>query len=214
MTVAIFDLDYTLLDGDTESLWGQFLFEKGRVGRAFVERIETYYRDYEDGILNFHEYEEFLLGSLAALARDDFFSLRGEFLQEWISPRVRPAMLEILDWHRGLDHALILLTASNHLLVEPIAGLLHIPNCLCTQAETRNGKCTGRIVGTPAFQEGKAILLQQWLTAHQHTLIDSWAYSDSLNDLSLLSLASHPVAAYPSAALRAVAQSRGWRIIG
>lgn len=214
MTVAIFDLDYTLLDGDTEALWSRFLFEKGWVARAFVERIEAYYRDYESGGLDFRAYEEFLLGSLAALAWDDFLGLREEFLHERISPLIRPPMLEVLGWHRGQGHTPLLLTASNHLLVEPIAGLLHIPNCLCTRAEIRDGKCTGRIVGIPAFQEGKATLLKDWLAAHRHTLEESWAYSDSHNDLPLLNLAAHAVAAYPDARLRSVAQSRAWKIIG
>jgi HAD superfamily hydrolase (TIGR01490 family) len=122
-------------------------------------------------------------------------------------------MLQHVDWHRGQGHELVLITAANHFLAEAIAKKLQLQNIICTQAEIKQGKFTGKIKGVPAFQEGKVTLLAEWLREKQMTLDGSWGYSDSHNDLPLLNLVENPVAVRPDAKLRSHALLHGWRLL-
>jgi phosphoserine phosphatase len=133
--------------------------------------------------------------------------MRDIYLLEVIRPRLRGWMLERVDWHRAKGHTLLLITASNASLAEPIARLLQFPNLICTQIEN------GQPICTPAFRAGKVVLLQAWLKKHQKNLAGSWGYSDSHNDLPLLQQVSHPVAVIPDAVLRSHAVQLGWEIL-
>ena len=210
--VAIFDLDYTLLEGDSEALWSQFLLQKGLVGTEFVARIDDYYRDYEWGQLNFIKYEEFLLRPLTLHPLEMLYQLRSEYL-EHIQLLIRPMMLERVDWHRAQGHTLLLKTASNSFVAEPIAASLHFQNLICTQVKRDGNSFTNQIDAIPAFREGKVQLLERWLADLSLTLEGSWGYSDSHNDLPLLNRVEHPVAVIPDYALRIFAQEHGWKII-
>jgi HAD superfamily hydrolase (TIGR01490 family) len=207
MTLAIFDLDFTLLEGDSEWLWSEFLLSQGVVDETFMAQIVQYYRDYEAGILDFDSYEHFLLAPQTQLSPQRFADLRADYLLEIIRPRLRPQMVKRVDWHRTQRHTLLLITASNASLAEPIARLLQFPNLICTQIEN------GHPVGTPAFHTGKVTLLQAWLAEQGNSLSGSWGYSDSHNDLPLLQQVTHPVAVRPDAILRSHAVQAGWKVI-
>ncbi len=207
MTLAIFDLDFTLLEGDSEWLWSEFLYAQGLVDEAFINQIARYYRDYEAGILDFDSYERFLLAPQTQLSPQRFADLRADYLLEVIRPRLRPQMLKRIDWHRTQGHTLLLITASNASLARPIARLLQVPNLICTQIEN------GHPIGTPAFRAGKVTLLQAWLAEQGKCLSNSWGYSDSHNDLPLLQQVTHPIAVRPDTLLRNHAVQAGWEVI-
>ena len=211
-TLALFDLDYTLLDGDSEELWARHLFQQGVVDAAFVDRIEVFYRDYELGILNFNAYEQFLLGPLAVLPADRLFDLRADYLKA-IQMLVRPKMLERVEWHRRERCEIVMITASNSFLAEPIARMLGFANLICTQVETENGQFTGRTRNVPAFQYGKVIRLAEWMREKGLGLAGSWCYSDSYNDLPLLELVDHAVMVTPDMKLRQKGVERGWELL-
>jgi HAD superfamily hydrolase (TIGR01490 family) len=210
--VAIFDLDYTLLEGDCEALWSQFLFEQGIVGPEFVARIHDYYCDYEKGCLNFIEYEEFLLRPLALHPLETLSRLRDDYL-EHIRLLFRPSVVERVNWHRMQGHTLLLITASNSFLAEPIAEQLCFPNLICTQVKLDRDSFTNHIDNIPAFRAGKVQLLEKWLTKHALTLDGSWGYSDSHNDLPILNRVEHPIAVRPDNQLENYALEHGWKII-
>jgi HAD superfamily hydrolase (TIGR01490 family) len=207
MTLAIFDLDFTLLEGDSEWLWSKFLMTQGIVGEEFIAQIESYYRDYEAGRLDFDAYERFLLTPQTQLSPQQLKELRKIYLFEIIRPRLSLRMLERVAWHRTQGHTLLLITASNAFLAKPIAQLLQFSNLICTQIDN------GKPIGTPAFRVGKVTLLQAWLVKHEKNLAGSWGYSDSQNDLPLLQQVSHPVAVRPDAVLRSHAVQAGWEIL-
>lgn len=210
-TLAIFDLDYTLLEADSEALWCKYLFGLQVVDAAFIARIETFYRQYEEGNLDLHPYQAFLLGPLVLNQSREMFRLRQGYL-ELIRTLARPAMLEQVDWHRTEKHTLVLVTATNSFLAKPIAQLLGFSNLICTQLETKNGRFTGKISGVPAFQYGKVIRLTAWLQEKKLSLKGSWFYSDSHNDLPLLKMVDHPVMVTPDDILKRYGLERGWRI--
>lgn len=207
MTLAIFDLDFTLLEGDSEWLWSEFMLTQGLVGEDFTAQIARFYHDYETGRLDFDAYERFLLAPQTRLPAQQVAGLLEIYLSTIIRPRLRPWMLDRVAWHRTQVHTLLLITASNALLAEPIARLLEFPNLICTRVEN------GRPIGTPAFREGKVTRLHAWLAENNHPLEGSWAYSDSHNDLPLLQQVSHPVAVRPDARLHRHAVQAGWTIL-
>lgn len=213
MTLALFDLDYTLLEGDSEFLWSEWLQAHGLVEPDFVDGMRAFYQDYEAGVLDFARYQAFLLSPFASHPLETLLTLRERYLQERIRPHLRPALCNRLKWHRVQKHTLLMVTAANAFLAYPIARLLRIPHLICTEIETVNHVPTGALRGVPAFREGKVIRLYTWLQAHRQTLAGCWAYSDSHNDLPLLQLAAHPVAVTPDDRLRAHALEFGWMVI-
>lgn len=210
--VAIFDLDYTILNGDSEAIWSRFMFDKGLVGTDFVARIEDYYRDYERGDLNIIEYEEFLLQPLTLHPLETLYQLRSEYLER-IRQLIHPAMVERINWHRAQGHTLLLITASNSFIAEPIASLLGFPHLICTLIEQDGKQITGKLAGIPAFRAGKVQRLETWLCQQGLTLKGSFCYSDSHNDLPLLELVDYPVVVSPGSFLKAHAENHGWEII-
>jgi len=210
--VAIFDLDYTLLEGDSERSWSDFMYRQKLVDFFFKQRILAFYAQYEAGILDFCRYEEFLLRPLASHPVEVMYRARDEYLEQ-VKGMVRPELTERVDWHRTRGDTLLLMTASNSFIAEPIAHMLGFENLICARVEVKDGKFTGRLDGDPPFREGKIKQLNSWLDRHSLTLDESWCYSDSHNDLALLSLASHPVAVTPDARLRQHARRQGWEII-
>lgn len=210
--LALFDLDYTLLDGDSEAMWSRFLFEQKVVDKGFLQRITDYYHAYDLGLLDIHEYEAFLLRPLTEQPLPTIYNLRHDFLK-LVRQAIRTKMMRRVERFRTLGFTLLLITASNSFIAEPIAQLLRIPNLICTQIKREGDVYTTEIDGIPAFREGKVQRLEQWLAETGSTLHGSWGYSDSHNDLPLLSLVEHPVAVMPDHALREYAQKHGWKII-
>jgi len=210
--VAIFDLDSTLLEGDCEQMWCSFMARKHKVDADFLKTIQKYYADYELGCLDYVEYEKFLLYPLTQCTADEVNGLVDEYVSE-VLPLFRPNIVQRLEDHRARGNVLLLASASNNLLLQPIAHYLHIPNLICTWVEMQGGVPTGELAGEAPFREAKARLIQAWVTENRLSLQESWGYSDSHNDLPFLNLVEHPVAVTPDAILRQYALSRGWPIL-
>ncbi len=213
MQLAIFDLDNTLLGGDSDYLWGQFLIECGAVSRQHYEQEnDRFMRDYETGQLDIAAYLEFALGPLAANDLDTLHAWRDTFIRQHIQPRVLPAAKAVIEGHRREGHSLMIITATNRFVTEPIARIFEIPILLATELEVVDGRYTGRHTGIPTFREGKITALEQWLQA-EGALVDAiHFYSDSHNDLPLLERVDHPVAIDPDPVLESEARARDWPI--
>lgn len=214
MSLAIFDLDNTLLGGDSDYLWGRFLVEREIVdGERYERENQRFYDEYKAGTLDIFEFLEF---SLAPLARHDRAQLQrwhADFMAEKIAPIMLPAARELLAKHRRQGDYLLIITATNAFVTAPIAEALGVDHLLATEPEQRDGAYTGKVAGTPCFKEGKVERLEQWLAETGRNLAGSWFYSDSHNDLPLLERVSHPVAVDPDETLAAHAEAKGWPIL-
>ncbi len=214
MTIAIFDLDHTLLAGDSDHAWGQFLVERGVVDAAAYKRQnDRFYEAYRAGTLDIGEYLQFALRPLAEHELRVLANWRAEFMRSVVLPMIWPSARGLVDKHRQAGHTLIILTSTNDFIAGPIAAEFAVPHLIATRAELLAGRYTGRHCGTPCYREGKVTRLSEWLQAHGEGLGESWCYSDSHNDLPLLALVAHPVAVNPDPALRAHAQVHGWTIL-
>lgn len=214
MSLAIFDLDNTLIAGDSDYLWGQFLVEQGIVDREHYESANAeFYRQYREGSLDIAEFLAFALRPLAEHPPERLYVWRERFVQEKIVPILLPAARDLIAKHRNRGDLPLVITATNHFVTEPIVGLYGIEHLIATTPEFSEGRYTGRHIGVPCFQEGKVRRLDEWLEVNDHLLADSWFYSDSHNDLPLLSLVGNPVAVDPDDTLAEVARARGWPII-
>ena len=214
MTLAIFDLDNTLLGGDSDYLWGEFLIQQGIVDDETYRRENNrFYEEYKAGTLNIFEFLEFSLAPLARYDMEYLQSLRRQYMKDKIHTILLPAARELLDRHRRHQHTLLIITATNRFVTEPIAELLGVGHLLATEPEVIDNRYTGRVSGTPCFREGKVSRLHHWLSQQGENLQDSWFYSDSHNDLPLLELVSNPVAVDPDNTLSWHAQQKNWRII-
>lgn len=214
MTLAIFDLDNTLLGGDSDYLWGQFLVEQGLVdGEAYERENQRFYDDYEAGTLDIYEYQAFMLRPLTEYPLTEMLAWREQFIAEKIQPILLPRAVDLLERHRTAGDTLLIVTATNRFITAPIAERFDVPHLLATEPEFTEGRFTGRLIGIPCFQHGKVERLDQWLAETGHDLAESWFYSDSHNDLPLLGRVTYPVAVDPDATLVQHARERGWPII-
>jgi HAD superfamily hydrolase (TIGR01490 family) len=210
----LFDLDNTLLAGDSDYLWGQFLVEQGIVdGEAYDQANKRFYQQYQEGRLDIFEYLRFALGPLAAHEPARLYAWREQFIEQKIRPLLLAAARERVESHRRAGDLLVVITATNRFVTEPIAQLYGIEHLIATTPEFRDGRYTGQFEGTPCFRAGKVTRLEEWLAESGHSLDGSWFYSDSHNDLPLLEKASHPVAVDPDEILLGVARERGWPVI-
>lgn len=214
MSLAIFDLDNTLLGGDSDYLWGQFLVEQGRVdGAHYAQENQRFYQAYEAGTLDIYEYQSFMLRPLTGRPLAELQAWREQFIAEKIQPILLPKAVELLNQHRAAGDRLVIITATNRFITAPIAEQLGVAHLLATEPELVDGRYTGRTVGIPCFQQGKVQRLNQWLADQGLDLSDSWFYSDSHNDLPLLNRVTRPVAVDPDPTLAAHAREQGWPII-
>ncbi len=214
MALALFDLDNTLLDGDSDYLWGRFLVEHGIVDGEFYEsENQRFYDQYLDGSLDIHEFLRFQLKPLASHSRAQLEHWRDKYLTEKIDPILLSKARGLLDEHRARGDELLIITATNRFITEPIAQRYGVAELLATEPEIVNGEYTGGVSGTPCFQAGKVERLNSWLERNQRDLHGSWFYSDSHNDLPLLERVDHPVAVDPDTKLKSHAHQRGWPII-
>jgi len=214
MALAIFDLDNTLLGGDSDYLWGQFLVDRGLVDAdLYARENERFYRDYRDGALDIEAFLRFSLRPLREHPRGLLEDLRVEFLRERIEPIMLPAARALIEAHREALDTLLIVTATNAFVTAPIAAAFGVPHLIATVPEERAGAYTGEVAGTPAFREGKVQRLEDWLQTRVHDLNGSTFYTDSHNDLPLLNRVEHPVAVDPDPVLRSEAQARGWPIL-
>lgn len=214
MKLALFDLDHTLLDGDSDDLWFRFLTEQGAVdGTRFGAERARFSADYHAGRLNVADFYAFVLNPLAQNNMQQLLTWRKEFIAELIVPRITPTARALLAGHRNAGHRLVVVTASNRFITAPIAAELGVDHLLATEPEYDGTRYTGRVAGVPCFHEGKLMHLQDWLRRENLTPLETWCYSDSHNDLGLLESASHPVAVNPDALLARIAAERRWPIM-
>jgi HAD superfamily hydrolase (TIGR01490 family) len=217
MRLVLFDLDNTLLAGDSDYEWGQFLVDRGVLDRQTYEaQNRAYYEQYAAGTLDIHEYLGFALRPLAAHEPEDLARWHDEFMRLRIRPMMLPAARELVRGHLDAGDLCAVITATNSFVTGPIARELGVTHLLATDPEAREGRFTGRVAGTPCFREGKIVRLEQWLAARGRRLPDfaeSVFYSDSHNDLPLLERVTRPVAVDPDERLAAEAQRRGWPVL-
>jgi HAD superfamily hydrolase (TIGR01490 family) len=214
MQLAIFDLDNTLLAGDSDYLWGQFLVDKGLVDGASYERENrNFYDQYKAGTLDIYEFCAFSLKPLTQHDPAQLNAWREEFVRTRIEPIVAAGTPALLEKHRAQGDHLLIMTATNRFITEPIAALLGIADLIATDPEMHEGRYTGRVSGLPNFQDGKVKRLQQWRTQQPQDFTRTIFYSDSRNDLPLLLLADEAVAVDPDEVLHAEAVRRRWPVI-
>jgi HAD superfamily hydrolase (TIGR01490 family) len=211
MSLAIFDLDNTLLAGDSDYLWGLYLARQGAVDRDYYEQEnERFYQEYREGRLDIREFLAFSLAPLATHGREQLEAWRESFVEQEIEPIITPKARELVERHRRAGDTLMIITATNAFVTAPIAERFEIPHLIATEPEQANDAYTGRVAGIPSFREGKVQRLDQWLSEHGENLDNSWFYSDSHNDLPLLERVTHPIAVDPDAQLAETAEARGW----
>jgi HAD superfamily hydrolase (TIGR01490 family) len=212
--LALFDLDHTLLPHDTDEQWVDFLLARGELQR---DSYETANRDlaarYARGEAGALEFTEFYLSTLTARTPAALASLHAHFMTERVLPVVPAAARALIEHHRAQGHLMVLTTATSRFLTGPIAEQLGFDHLIATEPEMRDGRYTGRVTGTPNMREGKVERLLAWLAARGQTLAafrESWFYSDSQNDLPLLSHVTNPVAVNADSVLAAHARMKGW----
>lgn len=214
MSLAIFDLDNTLIADDSDYLWGQFLVDQGIVDKNHYEDANAkFYDDYKQGTLDIVEFLRFSLQPLADNNPEQLYQWRAQFIEEAIRPLMLKSAQQLIDKHKSRGDTLLVITATNRFVTEPIVRLYGIENLLATTPEFIDGRYTGGFNGIPCFREGKVKLLEAWLENSTETLQDSWFYSDSHNDLPLLKLVDNPVAVDPDEKLSEFASASNWPII-
>jgi len=216
MRLALFDLDNTLLAGDSDFEWAQFLIRKGMLDRELYEaRNQQFYDDYKAGCLDIHAFLDFQLRPLSRHPRTQLDAWHAEFMRDHIIPMVAQGTPALLAQHR--DDTCMIITATNSFVTGPIARYLGVPYLIATEPEVgADGEFTGGVTGQPSFREGKVARLEAWLAERGQGLDGleaSWFYSDSLNDLPLLARVKTPVAVDPDATLRAHAEAAGWPLL-
>ena len=218
MNLALFDLDGTLLHGDSDHAFGEFVIARGWAdAAAYKTRNDAFYADYAAGRLDIHAYVDFATQAWRDRSADELAQASQAFLTDYVLPMVTPAARALVQQHRAAGDDIALVTATNDFVTRPIAGLFGIDELIATElARDGTGRILGRIQGTPAFRDGKIARVQQWLAAKGRTLADyerCTFYSDSTNDLPLLEHVSHPVATNPGPALARIAHERGWPVL-
>ena len=214
--LTLFDLDHTLLAGDSDVLWCEFLMARGVLDRAgFGPRNAQMEAGYRAGTVSAQHFAGFYVGTLEGRMPGELEPLRRDFLAREIIPRIPTAATQLVQRHLREDDLVVLTTATNRFITELTSHHLAIPDLIATEVEVANGRFTGRTQGMLNMREGKVLRLKQW--AQQHGLVmDEWrttAYSDSINDLPLLEFVDEPVAVDPDAQLAAIALSRGWPVL-
>ena len=211
---ALFDLDYTLLDFDSDHAWGEFLCREGRVdAREYRARNDAFYADYRAGRLDMDAFLRFSLRPLGEIPWMELLELRERFMRSEEAGRVKPRARELVRLHAAAGERTAVVTATNRFVTEPFARAFGVDALLATELETSGGRPTGRPLGEPCFREGKIRHAEAWLAPLGGRLEDCSFYSDSLNDLPLLGRVGRPVAVDPDPRLEAEARARGWEIL-
>ncbi len=217
MKLVLFDLDNTLLAGDSDYEWGQFLIAKGAVdGPHYEAKNRAFYEDYKAGQLDIYAFLAFALRPLATHSRAQLDAWHAEYMASRIRPMIPQAARDLVNRHLAEADLVAVITATNSFVTAPIARELGITHLIATDPEEIDGHFTGEVAGTPCFREGKVTRIEHFLAERGTTLErldDSWFYSDSHNDLPLLEKVRHPVAVDPDPTLRAEAEARGWPVI-
>jgi HAD superfamily hydrolase (TIGR01490 family) len=217
MNLAIFDLDNTLIAGDSEAEWPRFMQKRGLLPSSHLDRCEDFYRQYLAGTLDLHAALDFQLAHLAEFSREELDRLHAEYMDEHIRPIIPPKARELLAAHRAEGDVVLIITATNRFLTGPIARELGVEHLIAIELEQdADGRFTGHSTGVLSFRDGKIERLNSWLAERGETFDryhKTFFYSDSLNDLPLLSRVSNPVAVDPDPTLRTHAEAHGWPVI-
>lgn len=214
MPLALFDLDNTLIAGDSDHGWGEFLVGKKIVDADYYKQMnDQFYQDYQNGQLDMSAYLEFSLAPLGKLSYAELKRLHSQFMVEVIEPLWLAKAETLLQKHRDSGDTLMVITSTNRFVVEPICNKLGVEHLIATELEQQNDQYTGQVSGIPSYKEGKVTRLNQWLEHSGLDMAGSSFYSDSINDLSLLEIVDRPVAVDPCPQLREAALQRGWDII-
>jgi HAD superfamily hydrolase (TIGR01490 family) len=215
--LAIFDLDNTLLGGDSDHAWGEYLIHAGLVdAEVHRRRNDGFYAQYKAGVLDMNEYLEFAIAPVVGFSRDRLMTLHTEFMKLFVEPMMLPAAQTLVNEHKSAGDLCLIVTATNRFVTSPIAERFGVHDLIATDLEIKNDVFTGKISGIPCFKAGKINKIQDWLAARGDTslgLHNSVFYSDSFNDIPLLEVAAEAVAVDPDETLRAHASTKGWRII-
>lgn len=217
MQLALFDLDNTLLAGDSDFEWGQFLIGEGVLDREVHQaRNVQFYEDYKAGTLDINAFLEFQLKPLSRHPRSQLDAWHAKYMEQKIRPMITEKSRALVQKHRDNGDLMVIITATNSFVTGPIAREFGIDHLIGTDPEQIAGEFTGRVSGVPSFKEGKVTRMNQWLESRGQRLEDfetTWFYSDSHNDLPLMKLVQNPVAANPDPQLKAHAEANGWPII-
>ena len=211
MKLALFDLDHTLLNTDSDHSWGEFLVSEALVDPVRHRQMNNkFYEDYQAGQLDPIAYNEFVFEFLTQHDNAYLTELHQLFMQKVIRPQMRPKGFETIKKHQDLGHAIVGITATSDFITAPIFREFGITEIITTNAEVLNGKYTGKVTGVACYQQGKLTRLDQWLAGRD--VEESWAYSDSINDRFLLEYATHAIAVNPDKRLQTLAQEKNWQI--
>lgn len=214
MALAIFDLDNTLIKGDSDHAWGEFLVSNNLVDDAhFRSMNDTFYTQYLEGTLDIFEYLEFSLKVLTQHSLESMLEWREKFYEQVFQTMMLPKANKLLEEHKAKGDYLLIITATNLFVTEPAKELLKVDDIIAPIPELINNQYTGKVSGTPSFQEGKVTRLKEWLENNQHSLEGSYFYSDSHNDLPLLRLVDTPIVVDGDDKLLAEAQANSWQAI-
>lgn len=214
MALALFDLDNTLLAGDSDYEWGQYLVKHSIVDAQTYEEANTrFYDQYKQGNLDIFEFARFAFQPLAQHSLDQLHTWRYGFIEEHIKPIMLGQGQQRINWHKERGDIPLIITATNSFVTTPIADAFGIETLIATDPEQVDGRYTGELSGTPCFQEGKVTRLEQWMMENNQSLEDSWFYSDSHNDLPLLNKVTHPIAVDADEQLQAIATEKQWDTI-
>ncbi len=213
MALAIFDLDNTLIAGDSDHAWGEFLVEQGIVDAdTYRNTNDKFYRDYQEGSLDIHEYLNFALKPLAEHSLEQLQSWRDQFFMQKITPLILPKAQALVSSHQNRGDTTLIITATNRFVTEPIASAFGISHLIATEPELDENGYTGKVAGTPSFKEGKIVRLEHWLQDNPHSLEGSTFYSDSHNDIPLMEKVEFPIAIDPDEALIRHCKRHQWPI--
>ncbi|APV37290.1 MULTISPECIES: HAD family hydrolase [Acinetobacter] len=211
MKLALFDLDHTLLNTDSDHSWGEFLVNEGLVDPVHHRQMnDKFYEDYKAGQLDPIAYNEFVFEFLTQNTPEVLTELHALFMQKVIRPQMRPKGFDAIQKHQDLGHEIVGITATSDFITAPIFRAFGITEIIATTAEVQQGKYTGKVAGTPCYQQGKLVRLEQWLAGRN--VEESWAYSDSINDRFLLEYATHAIAVNPDDRLEKLAKAQNWQI--
>lgn len=214
MALAIFDLDHTLINLDSDYEWLSFLCAKGEIDKNEFEAANAqFYADYEAGQLDIDTYTQFALSPLTKLSKPHVLALREQFVKDIIEPAILPKAEELLEMHRNKGDHLLIITATNAFVVDPIIKRLGVADFLAIDVEEINGEYTGNYINTPTYKEGKVTRLLDWNKDHNFDLADAYFYSDSANDIPLLEKVGNPFATNPCPRLAGHAMANEWPIL-
>lgn len=213
MSVVIFDLDDTLIGGDSDYAWGEFMAEKGLVDDEYRRGNDRFMEEYLQGRMDIQAYLEFLAEPMSRYPIAELIPLRDEFLRTMIEPMYLPKAKRLLDEHRVRGDQILVITSTISFITKPICEMYGIDNLLATELEHNNGHFTGHVLGKPCYGAWKVHRLEDWLADNKQTLRGSYFYSDALSDLPLLEVVENPVIVDPEEPLAKIAAERGWPVI-